>query len=211
MKKNYQRLNIVFQPPEDVIEKVIFFSEKLGNKHDAYFTIDGINYYPHITIYSPEYPDKNLDTIIEKLKILSLVKSQDFMFQFKTIKANQGYVTIEFNLTNEIKVFHEEVVEIFNPLREGHIRKKLQAADYRMTLTKEKIKNIAKYGYPSAMALYKPHMTIIRLKDEELAQKAVKDVKWDINKFVVNEIAIYKMSEHGTCTEILKGFKLGSR
>lgn len=209
MENDHQRLNIVFQPPQNIIEKTISFSEKLGGKYDSYFILDGINYYPHITIYSPEYPNKNIEKVLETTKKLSLIKTQKFIFQFKEIKANQGYITIGFELTREIKAFHEKVVETLNPLREGHIRKKLQAPDYKMTLTKEKLDNIAKYGYPNAMELYKPHMTIIRLKDEKLAQKVVKNIKWNIDKFVINEIAIYKMAKHGTCVEMLEEFKIG--
>lgn len=77
-----------------------------------------------------------------------------------------------------------------------------------MDFTPEQKENIKKYGYPDAMSLYFPHLTIIRLKDELLAKKISKDINWNISEFIVNKLAIYEMGEHGTCRKLVKEFLL---
>jgi len=207
MKNEFIRLNIALKPPKFVSDKAIEMSKELGCKFSSYFILDGVEYHPHITVYSPEYPQKNLEKILQVVKNIAENTNKIKLHgdQFETI---QGFIGIRFDLTDEIKIFHEKVVATLNPLREDHIRQKYEATDYRMKLSPEKIANIRKYGYPSAMNLYNPHLTIIRLTDEQIADEISKKIKWDIPEFEVSALEVYKMGEHGTCIELVKEFKL---
>lgn len=53
-----------------------------------------------------------------------------------------------------------------------------------------------------------PHLTIIRLKDFDEADRVVKEIEWEISSFKSDTVAIYKMGEHGTYIELVKEFKL---
>jgi len=194
----FVRLNTAFKPPENIAEKAIGLSREISKNNEVFFVLDGIQFYPHITIYSPEYPEKNLDKMLEKVAEIAST-TEKFKLTLKGISSSQGFISIKFDYTQEIKKIHEGIVLELNSLREGHIREKYTADDYKMSFTQEQQENIKKYGYPDSMSLYSPHLTIIRLKDESLAKTISEEIKWDIPEFTVEKIAIYKMGEHGTC------------
>lgn len=56
------------------------------------------------------------------------------------------------------------------------------------------------------MNLYRPRLTITRLKDESIVEKIAKNLKWEIPQFIVEKLAVYKMGEHGTCRELVREF-----
>lgn len=202
------RFNTAFNPPKDVIEQTISLSGLIGKNNDAFFMLDGINFYPHITIYSPEYPESNLNKILETVKEITN-RTKKITFVSKGLATIKGFIGVYFELTPEIKQLHEEIITRLNPLREERIREKWQkSSDYHMEFSQEQKENIEKYGYPDAMNLYKPHLSIIRLKDECLAETIVSKLNWGISQFVVDEIGVYKMGEHGACRELVREFSL---
>ncbi len=207
MIDKFIRLNTIFKPPENVAKKAIGFSHEIGKNNEAFFVFDGIQFHPHITIYSPEYPEKNLDKVLEKVEEIAS-NTEKVNLISKGISSGQGSIIVKFDYTPELKKIHEEVVLKLNSLREGHIREKYTADDYKMRFTPEQQESIKKYGYPDSMSLYFPHLTIIRLKDELLAKTISEEIRWDIPEFTADKIAIYKMGEHGTCWELVKEFSL---
>lgn len=96
-----------------------------------------------------------------------------------------------------------------NPLREGHYEKKYDDPDYRAKIGEEQKKNIEEYGYPRTMNLYSPHLTITRLKEASVAGQAASELQWDLD-FTVDTIGVYKMGANGTCTDLVKEFKLAT-
>ncbi len=203
---NFIRLNTAFVPPREVSEKAIELSRAIRNLAETHFVLDGVNFYPHVTIYPPEYPEEKVSEVLGAVE--QIAKSiSPARFKYSRIDSLQGYVGISFEHTSEIKAIHKQVVEALNPLREEHIREKY--SEYQMQFTAAQLKNIAEYGYPDAMSLYDPHLTITRLKDESKAEELVSTINWDILEFVVSKIGVYKSGEHGTCKELIKEFNLG--
>lgn len=204
----FVRLNIVLKPPEAVTNKAIALSREVGKDNEVFFVLDGVQFYPHITVYSPKYPESNIDKVLNAVEEIAN-NTTSFKFWFQKVSSEQGSIVIEFNYSPAIKSFHEITVQKLNPLREGHIRKKYQeGSDYHMSFSLEQKENIKKYGYPDSMSLYSPHLTITRLKEESLAGAVLKSINWDITQFTVDKIAVYKMGEHGTCKELVKEFNL---
>ena len=202
---NFIRLNTAFIPPKEVGEKAIELSKVVGNQGDTHFILDGINFYPHITIYPPEYPEENISKVLEVVEKTS-GSLNSLKFKFKNIDSGQGYLGVAFEHSEEIQQTHEKIVSALNPLREGRVRDKY--VEYYMEFNSGQLQNIEKYGYPGAMDLYNPHLTITRLKDENEAKEILSTIKWDILEFMVNKIGVYKMGEHGTCRELIKEFSL---
>jgi len=58
------------------------------------------------------------------------------------------------------------------------------------------------------MELYQPHLTIIRLKDEKLAEEVAKKINWELKNFFISKLAIYTMSNNGTCVKLVDEFLL---
>lgn len=200
------RLNTAFVPPEEVSERTIELSKTVSASAEAYFVLDGINFYPHITIYPPEYPEENIPKVLETVEKVSRFLGP-LKFRFKKVNSGQGYLGVAFEGSSEILQTHEKIVSALNPLREGRIRDKYK--EYRMEFNSEQLQNIEKYGYPGAMDLYNPHLTVARLKDENKSKGILSTIKWDIPEFTVNKIGVYKTGEHGTCRELIREFNLG--
>lgn len=205
---NLIRLNTAFILPEDILERVVQLSRELSNKSETYFTLDNLNFYPHITIYPPVYPENNVDRVLKELEILTS-KLHSVNLIFTDIQTIQGWIGIYFDLTLELKRLHQEIVGRLNPLREGALRDKYKnGSDYMMNFSNEQVRNIQSYGYPDAMTLYKPHLTITRFKNESIAEQVADKIKWDISDFIVERIGVHLTGEHGTCTKRIAEFKL---
>lgn len=204
---NFVRLNTAFTPPKEVSGKAIELSRAISSEVESYFVLDGIQFHPHITIYPLEYPEENI------LKVLGIVERtvksiEPVKFQYKRLETHQGYIGVEFEHFSQIQKIHEGIVNALNPLREGYIREKYN--DYQMEFTSNQLESIRRYSYPDAMALYNPHLTITRLKDENEAEEILSTIKWDIPEFIIDKIGVYKTGEHGTRRELLKEFTLNT-
>ena len=208
MKTSFIRLNTALKLPDDVEREVIKLSREIGQNNDSFFILDGVQFYPHITIYSPEYPESNFN---KALKIVEGIANQTKKIElnFLSLESHDGYIGICFETSPEIKNLHKEVVGKLNLLREGSVRKKYkQGSDYHMDFSRQQLKNIARYGYPDAMNLYHPHLTIIRLRDDFLAKVITKNLNWKKPQIVIDKLAVYTMGEHGTCRKLVKEFSL---
>jgi len=201
------RLNTALKLPDKVVEEAIALSCKIAKDNKAVFVLDGVQFHPHITVYSPEYPEKNLDNVLENTEEIAK-NTEKVKLIFERIDVGQGFIIVDFVSSPEIKRLHERIVKILNPLRENHLKGKYEAPDYRMKLSQEKKENIAKYGYPNAMTLYHPHLSIIRLKEEFSAEKVVETIKWNAVEFIVDKLAVYTMGENGTCNKLVREFAL---
>jgi hypothetical protein len=61
----FLRVNTAFKPPKEVVKRAIGLSRKISKNNKAVFVLDGLQYHPHITIYSPEYPAANLNKVLK--------------------------------------------------------------------------------------------------------------------------------------------------
>ena len=207
MTDEFIRINIAFRPPADIAEAAAKLSAEIAQKEEAHFVIDSQNFYPHMTIYSPEYPAQNLGKVLSALGEI-LKKFSEVKFIFKKVTTEEGWIGIEFELTDEIKKIHESIVGEMNALREGHLREKYLIQDGSEHSAEQK-ENIQKYGLPSLMGLYIPHLTLTRLKDEKIAEKLTQEINWPIPEFKADKLGAFKMGDHGTCIELIQEFKLG--
>lgn len=208
MQNKFIRINIAFKIPNEVARVAAKLSLEISKKEKALFVLDNANFYPHVTIYAPECPADNLDEIWKKLKLV-FENIRPIKFTYTGIKAEQGYIGVKANCSQEIRNIHEAIVEKINPLRGDHLREKYAKAESLEGYSKERRQNIQKYGNPDILNLYWPHMTIIRLKDEKVAEKISKEIDWTTKEFTIDTAGVYEMGENGTCVKLVKEFKLG--
>lgn len=206
MENEFTKINIAFRPPATVVEMVAQLSREISQKEEALFVLDNLNFYPHMTIYFLEYPAYNGDKILEKLE--GLLKSlSPIKFVASAIVTSRGYIGMATHYSQDLRNLHEAIVRETNPFREDHLR-----AEYD-TMNKDKIspgkkRNIQLYGHPDVLDLYKPHITITRLKDEKIAQKIAKNINWPVKDFMFDTIGVFKTGENGTCVKLIKEFNL---
>lgn len=200
-------MNVVFQVPQDIAREAIRLSQSIGSQTRALLVLDSIEYHPHITIYSPEYPQQNIDQLLHEVNAIA-GKSLPFALRLDTMVTEYGYVAVQVQGSPDVSHIHAEAVKKLNPLREGHMRKEDQQG-LEQCSPAQRI-NITQYGSPNVMGLYRPHLTLSRLANSQDAEKAMSGVIWCMKEFTVTSLAAYEMGDHGSCRTLIKDFPLSA-
>lgn len=205
---DFLRLNIALIPPKNISDVVIQISKKISEEFETYFALDGINFFPHMTIYSPEYPKESLVGILDKLEEVTRELNPITLAPIKISAEEKGYLDIEMENSIEILDLHKYIIEVFNGFRRGHLRDKYKDEEYLSKLSIGEQQNIEVYGYPLVLDFFRPHLTITRFVDESLNTKIKGEIESSLHPFQVDEIGIFEMGENGTCVNLVRKFKL---
>lgn len=201
------QLNIAYKTPTDVSEAIIDLSQRFNKDPMLYPIIDGVDFYPHVTIYFADFPNRNFEKIIETTKkLVRDIQRQKLIF--KELTASRRYIDVEFEKSKSLQQIHETALKAINPFRKGYLREKYKDESYLERCNETEKENIVKYGYRNAMSLYRPHITITRFETVLQVKEAMNKIKWDIPEFEVDTLAVYEMGEHGTCKRELESFQL---
>lgn len=199
-----EKLNLVILPDKKSNKISIDLSKKLSEKFKTFFILDGVELYPHISLYHVLFPIKNHGKIVEKIKSLAEnTKPFNISLNRVTFENFSKVLHWKCELTPELASLHKRLIEDINPLREGVYE------NYLKDCTEEEKKNIEKYGYIHALELYDPHITITRFDDREEIKSVLTQLPPSIERmFDVSKIHLGKLGDHGTVTEILEEFPL---
>lgn len=207
MTNNCQRINIAVKLPRDIFGEVIELSNEISKDNDAYFALDGSNFIPHITLYSPEYPSENIDKVLNTASQI-IKNTLAFTARFTEIRSHFGYIDIALGKTEEWIDLHERIVNELNPLRDGHLREKYLDSEELKQYTNQQQEYIKKYGYPEVLNSFTPHLTVGRLRDEVLAKEVARSLDFPFKDFQVTHLAAFTMGDHGTCNGLIKEWSL---
>lgn len=208
MDNKFVRLNIAIKPPSPIAKKIIELSKSISNNDNPQFVLDGANFLPHATLYSPEFPFQNVPSLYRDLEELA-GETSPFLSPFTAFQGKKGYLGIGIEKTPQLMKLHTEIVKNLNPLREGHLREKYHTDTYRAEQTPEQLHNIDTYGYPAIFNLFNPHLTIIRFEDVSVANRLIRDLEWETTSMLIGTLGVYNMGKNGTCTKLLRQFQLG--
>jgi hypothetical protein len=207
-KSEYIRLNIALISPININQQAIKISRDIGSRFATSFILDNEIYHPHLTVYSPEFPSKNVDKIFAAIQFV-IEKHQPLTCQPIKINSHYGFIDVEIELSKQIRDFHEEIVKTLNPLRENYLKDKYSQLDNNNhSYSPELVKNIKEYGHPRVLKTYRPHLTLTHLPDEQQALKVAKSLDWDMYPFIIGQVGVFTMGTLGTCRELLKKFGL---
>lgn len=204
---SFIRINIAVKPNSEVCQQVIDLSRKISSENEVLFVSDGINFLPHITLYSPEYPEYNFEKVLETVEHISKDMRQ-FEAKFSLFSSHLGYVDIALDKTNEWMNLHNLVVNQLNPLRDNHLREKYKHPKELAKYSSEQQNYILQFGYAEVFNAFRPHLTLSRLKDERTAKEIVASLQFPLKSFTVDTVAAYAMGDHGTCTKVIKEFPI---
>jgi len=196
-----EMLNAVILPDETVNKEAIKLSQKFIKKFDTYFVLDGNRFYPHITLYQTGFPHKNYGIVVEAIRqIASEAKSFEVAMNGFSLSATT-FISWNCVITKELRTLHEKIIVALNPLRGP------PPSFYKgLGFTELQIKSIENYGYPAAINLYSPHITITRIKDENQAESVKRELRQHKMSFEIDAIYLGRLGDHGTVTEILEEF-----
>jgi 2'-5' RNA ligase len=138
------------------------------------YYVDGINFYPHISLFSSNIPRDNLEQFVE---IASGIANSIKPFSISTTDlfcSKSGVVMLDIATNQDIVDLHKEALEQLNPVRESIVNEKYQNEEFLRTLSEQDKEYVQKFGNVWVLENYKPHITFARLKNAEDFEK-VKD------------------------------------
>lgn len=198
--------DIVLLPDSELAQKAIAASRKL-TLHDSLFTLELGKFFPHMSLYMFQLNTDDTSTIEDLLRNIAdsnHVISATAVRYYQGTGFGVGYIDSEYEATQELRALQSEVVEAINPVRAG-MREK-DVAKMR-DATGLKLENLQKYGYPSIGDLFRPHVTLSRLKSHK---PEVLDVLPDISIFkgVFDRLGLFEMGDNGTCIRTIGEYPL---
>ena len=108
-ENNLLRINVAIRPSQKVEAEIISLAKRISLGKKLSFKVDGVNFYPHITLYSPAFPIKNTNKVLETVARI-LAKFSDFSGEIGEFQSDWGYIGFKINLSKEIKLLHKAVV-----------------------------------------------------------------------------------------------------
>lgn len=191
--------DLVLLPSKELADKAIEISGVISQHHDSFFTLKYGEFYPHMSLYMFQLDEADIPRIKE---VLTEVANAT-----KAIRATAtnyslgqgfgvGYVDPEYEASNELKTLQDKIIEVVNPIRAGMRESdiaKMQDA------TGLKLENLEKYGYPAIGELFRPHVTLTRLKEHvpEVLELLPEDIATFSGLF--DRIGLFEMGVNGTC------------
>lgn len=199
--------DIVLLPSLELANKAIEASNA-ARQYENYFTLEDGKFYPHMSLYMFQLNEADIPKIEE---VLSKIAKD---FNIVSAKATTyslgkgfgvGYVDPEYEVTDELSGLQNKVIEAVYPMRAG-----MRESDIKKMQDAEglKLKNLEKYGYPAIGNLFRPHITLTRLKEHN---PGVLDLlPQDISTFdgVFDRLGLFEMGENGTCIRKIAEFSL---
>ena len=108
--------NVVIYPPTGISKKAISISKKLKKK-GGLFVLDGINYFPHITVYMTEFPLKNVAKIRKLLKQF-VAKTKPFEIRSLKYRHNKdGSMDVVYQRSRNVDGLQKKIIKLLNALR----------------------------------------------------------------------------------------------
>lgn len=182
----------------DVAKRTIAMVSGLA---DFDFTINGPKKIPHITIYSPEFATKNLGKI---KNFISELDFSDINFSYESPMEGEFHIGINFVKNIKIQKLHEEIVLGLNSFREGRLRDKYKNKDFINRQSPRQLEHIKRFGYRNLFEDYTPHLTLGMTKDSPKKEiNQIIESNWNGFATKLDDIAIFEMGDHGTCTKII--------
>jgi 2'-5' RNA ligase len=194
--------DVVLLPDQEIAKKAMELSSSVS-KHGTFFTLDGKNYFPHLSLYMIQLTESGLQ---ESRELLSVIASSTNALTATACQYHYSheYLDVEYVKTKEMEELQKNIIERLNPLRDG-----LRERDKERikTASGEELDNILKYGYRSIGSQFAPHLTFTRFKDSnseilsELPDPSIFNGQY-------SSLGIFKMGDHGTCAEPVQSWKL---
>lgn len=206
---SFSRINLTIQPNQEISQEAIRMADSVTQDVPSYFGVDGVHYFPHITVYSPEYPAKNINKVFEAIENV-ISDQQSFEVEFGKVTTHWGYIDVEIQPNKQLQSLHEALVTKLNPLREGHFREKDKDPQSTGHFSEEQKQTLLEYGYADSMELYRPHLTFARLESEVDAEERIKKLQWPHKTLTVDTLGAFEMGDHGTCVKLVKTFTLSN-
>ncbi len=175
MLKN-NRYNIALSLPDNIKSVLYDLSKKLNGYQDLVHILDD-SYCIHMTLYVTEFSEGTLEEITKHLvEIMKNFKSLEL--SSSNFNVRHGYLSLEFELTEDIKKLHEEVVLSLENLR---LKDDEVLKAKKLNFSEEDYKLFAEHGSRNVLEKFQPHISLAKFVNNKAAENALERVKKEIN------------------------------
>lgn len=206
--------NIVILPPPHVIAEAESRSaliDELTSGQNEIRLDHTKQRWPHITLYQFGLPEKNIDwmtTCIHQVirELSTYAKKFKLRLRGYHIYGGTGIFWMIESPPPALQHLHKDIVHNLNATRSGVVleqHRPLFASD--SGITDRQREYLGRYGYPTALDEYLPHITIGATAD---AVNVIKQLPDDPIEFTVEELHITEIGPSGTCPESLERIPL---
>jgi 2'-5' RNA ligase len=196
--------NIVILPSTNIAEKAIAASQLLAQKYPTFFTLKDGEYYPHVTLYMTQLKLADLDRAQLLLADLA-AHNAPFMLQADRYELNHGYFDANYECPHSLEALQMAVIGAINPIRDGMREKDKQHLLEALGLEQE---NLQKYGYRGVGELFRPHVTLTRLTNDQPVDTSILPAPHEFSGTFVR-LGLFEMGDNGTCVRKIAEFPLG--
>jgi len=205
MEQTFSSWNVVILFNETLTEELIKLNHLIVEKIPSKIELNKIDALPHMTIYTTNYPTKNLSKI--KIELALVVrKFQPILLQLSSKAIDMNTVFINADSDVILQQLHTQIINVLNSLRDGLYDKK----ELELIGNNEKRKrSLLTYGMWAAKKLYIPHISIARPFDASLCKQALDLLPKKIDYLTkIEYIALVERGHDGTCKKIIETYSL---
>ncbi len=189
MAKRTHAFDIVLFPPKEIAQKALAVSRIL-KKRGGLFVLDGVDYFPHVTVYAAEFSERNMPKIKTILEKLALQTRPFKMTSLHYRQEERGYVVADYRKSKSVQELREKIISAVHSFCEAHKNKKESA---RCRVAEE----------------FVPHITFTKfLRYTPRALSGIKELDFS---FRADAIGLYYLGEYGTCRKLVRSFNLSNK
>lgn len=177
MTKKTHAFDIVLIPSKEVCSKAMAVSRQL-EKRGGLFTLDGVKYFPHITLFATEFSEKNIPTIEKNVRGIALQTRPFKMTSLRYRQEGHGYVGVDYRKSKSIKGLREKIIDSLHSVCEKCKRRKE----------------------------FIPHLTFTKF--EHYTPSALSRIEERDFSFQASAIGIFYLGTYGTCRKLVNLFEM---
>ncbi len=196
-------LDVVILPSAKLRRKLGRKIKKAVNSIPHVFVVDNKKLIPHLSLYHIRTTKVRFDKLVELVH--EIIKSYK-PFKLKS-KGEQtfpsGIVYYSIYKPAVLQRLHREVVDKCRILKTGPV-----PWNHARRPTKQETHYFKKYGSRLLLKFFKPHFTMVKLKNLDNGTKVIRKMKLGKFGFLADTVAICEVNNWLQVTKILKTFKL---
>lgn len=181
--------------PEDQEQRAIEISNEVVETQSLKFKLDLKKHPPYIRVYEAVLPSYNVLKATARIQKLC-DEMPSFFVNWGQLEHSQEFIALWAEKNEALSAFHDAIVEVINPLREGRFKQKYTSSEY--PLTAEERQSIQEYGSPWAKN-YIPHMILAKAKEKFLGN--IPSIEWGYKRCHLLGVIIGVKDEVGEFTQ----------
>ena len=194
--------DVVILPDVNLANAAIKSSQAL-KQHGGLFILEDGKFYPHSSLYMFQLKNDALENVKE---LLADIASRYTKLELKATQFDHtlGFVDAEYARTAELDNLQLEVITALNPIRDG-MREKDKAR--MQDATGLSLQNFERYGYKYVGELFRPHLTLSRLSDQQ-PESLTALGECELYNGNFTKLGLFEMGDNGTCIRKISEWQL---